>query len=957
MLATRLVGRDPELGQLRDAMTAAAAGRGGVAFVIGEAGIGKSGLVHAAVAEAEAGGVLVLRGRAVEAVSPVAYRPVIEALCSVVRVSGLPDTPELSPFRMVLGRLIPEWRLDDADLVDDSVVAIAEAVLRLLRALAGDRSCVVVLEDLHWADPETLAILEYLADNLTAEPVLCVTTLRNEARSPGVDLARAAAARRVSAVIELSRLGGDDVAALVGSCLDIADVPGRVLDFTARAAGVPFLVEELLATAVSSGVLTEDGSSWALSDATEPVVPSTFADSMHTRLALVGAEPRAVLYAAAVLGHHFDWRLLPATTGLADSAIDKALHAGIDAQIISVEDGAFRFRHALSRDAVLAELLPSERASLSRRALDVIESRAPLDAEQAELAAELARAAGDRRRAGELLLQVARDAAERGALASAEATLERALVWTPAADPLIVDIEECLVDVLSLAGKRDRAVEVGESLLLGLGADVTLAARRGDVRLRLARAAVATSRWAEAGLHLAQARVEASLAADGQLIARADSLEALVALGHDDQDHAVMLARAALAAAERLELPEVSCEALEVLGRYERLRDLDAAEVAFRRGYEIAEQHGLLLWRIRALHQLGTIDLLEFGGTDRLEEARDLALRCGAMATVADLDVQICAGLLDRDDPEPAVALARRAGDLARRLGLASTLAIAIGFEATAHARAARRAEMEDCLARARSVASGEADMAIVEVGARVFLAFAEDDPSEALRLLDGSEETRYAAPFVGSWALLGVVNADDRRDVVGEIQARGEPVHYFGRAYLRYAEAVGLGRGGHRDQAADAVAAGDRMLERLGWFRHYGHRLMAKAALSDGWGDPVPWLRQAQAFFETNGDDRLSASCRSLLRGAGVPVSRRGRGTSDVPPWLRALGVTSREVDVLVLVTEGLSNREIAERLFLSPRTVEAHVERMLAKTATANRRELVRLAASTGADTSPPD
>ena len=75
------------------------------------------------------------------------------------------------------------------------------------------------------------------------------------------------------------------------------------------------------------------------------------------------------------------------------------------------------------------------------------------------------------------------------------------------------------------------------------------------------------------------------------------------------------------------------------------------------------------------------------------------------------------------------------------------------------------------------------------------------------------------------------------------------------------------------------------------------------------------------------------------------------------MPPGLRALGVTSREVDVLVLVAEGQSNREIAERLVLSPRTVEAHVERMLAKTATANRRELARLAASTGADTGPPD
>lgn len=262
---------------------------------------------------------------------------------------------------------------------------------------------------------------------------------------------------------------------------------------------------------------------------------------------------------------------------------------------------------------------------------------------------------------------------------------------------------------------------------------------------------------------------------------------------------------------------------------------------------------------------------------------------------------------------------------------------------------------MEDCLHQARSEASGESDMTIIEVGARVFLAFAEDDPAEALRQLDGSEDTRDAAPFVGAWALLRVMRADDRSDVVGEIQARGEPVHYFGRAYLRYAEAVVLGRWRHGDQAAEAAAAGDRILERFSWFRHYGHRLMAPAAAADGWGDPAAWLREAQAFFETNGDDRQSASCRSLLRAAGLPVPRRGRGTSDVPLGLRALGVSSREVDVLVLVAEGLSNRDIAERLVLSPRTVEAHVERLLAKTATANRRELARLAPTAAAASDP--
>ena len=135
-----------------------------------------------------------------------------------------------------------------------------------------------------------------------------------------------------------------------------------------------------------------------------------------------------------------------------------------------------------------------------------IEAGAPLDAEQCELAAELARAAGDRRRAGDLLLEWPATPSERGALVSAEATLERALTWAPAADPLVADIEECLVDVLSMAGKRDRAVEVGDSLLRRLGTTPDLAGRRGEVGLRLARVAVAAARWDDARAALAQAR-------------------------------------------------------------------------------------------------------------------------------------------------------------------------------------------------------------------------------------------------------------------------------------------------------------------------------------------------------------------------------------------------------------------------------------------------------------------
>ena len=90
-------------------------------------------------------------------------------------------------------------------------------------------------------------------------------------------------------------------------------------------------------------------------------------------------------------------------------------------------------------------------------------------------------------------------------------------------------------------------------------------------------------------------------------------------------------------------------------------------------------------------------------------------------------------------------------------------------------------------------------------------------------------------------------------------------------------------------------------------------------------------------ATFEANGHDALAARCRTLLKECGAPVPRKGRGDATaVPASLAALGITSREVEVLALVAGGATNREVAEHLFISPRTVDKHVERLLQKAGT---------------------
>lgn len=953
-MSADLVGRDGELADLREALDAAITGRGAVVFIVGEAGIGKSRLAQAVASDASRRGLPVLRGRATQTVTPAAYRPVAEALSSALRSGAAPDVSELGPFRATLGRLVPEWRGDDQGLLDDSRVALAEAVLRFLRATAGDHGALVVLEDLHWADPETVTILEYVTDNVASERVLCVVTVRDDDRSMGRDLVRSVQARRVSTVLQLAPLDQQQVADMVASCLGLLAVPDEVVAFAGRADGVPFMVEELLAAALASGALVVEAGSWRVAKSLETVVPPTFAESMRRRVGDLGEHCKRVLVAAAVLGRRFDWSLLPAITGLDDEEVLRALHDAVDAQIISFDrdDATFRFRHALSRDAVLAGLFPPELAALSRRALDAVQAAHPaLEGGWGELAAELAAGAGDQRLAAALLLEVARRAFQQGALASAEATLDRARNLLPGAEPARLEVDEFLLEVVSLAGKRERAVDVASLLLGRLGDKSEWARRRAEVYLRLARAAVAATKWGEAHELLEQARREAAAVPNGDLAARVDVMRAQTAIVRDP-GQAPAFARAALHAAERLGLPDVACEALEILGRTQRPHDVSAAEEMFDQALAMAEANGLTLWRARALQELGAIDMLRGRPVGRLEEARELALALGALATAAVVDVQVAAALVISDDPEAGAVAAQRSAELARRYRFDQTLAAAVALEAYAHARRRRRAEMRRCIDEARALAAAVPDIEVKTSTASVFLALVEEDRVAARRhlcagLKAASRSGDYSAvPAIGLLALLRQLDGPD--DEAPEIEIPRESVHFMASAFLRYADAVAAGRTGNPARAAGFMVEADRTLEHHRWSAHLGRRLVAEAAVSDGWGDPVGWLREALEFFEGDGDDRIASACRSILRKAGAAVPRR-RDHTGVPSELRALGVTSRELEVLQLLALGLANKDIGARLYLSPRTVERHVANLAVKTGTARRSELVAYAART--------
>jgi DNA-binding CsgD family transcriptional regulator len=207
-----------------------------------------------------------------------------------------------------------------------------------------------------------------------------------------------------------------------------------------------------------------------------------------------------------------------------------------------------------------------------------------------------------------------------------------------------------------------------------------------------------------------------------------------------------------------------------------------------------------------------------------------------------------------------------------------------------------------------------------------------------------------------GLWACVRSVLGDRDSDARAAVLSSHAAVRSANTAAVRYGDAVAAGRAGDAARAVALMAEADAMLETQHWWRRLLRLQVWRAAVTDGWGEPVLGLRADLAVFESAGDESLARISRDLLRQAGVSV-RRSRSGTTVAPHLRAVGVTSREAEVLALVAQGLTNGQVAGRLFLSKRTVDHHVARLLAKTGSANRTELSTVARSRGIRTASPD
>ncbi|HEX4789103.1 MAG TPA: AAA family ATPase [Actinospica sp.] len=968
--------RDGELHVLRQALDAARSGRGGAVFVAGEGGIGKSRLAAAVADLAFAADVSMLRGRGSTIGPMVPFRSLTEALMSLTRSGDPIDVASLGPYGPVLARLVPDLGVAAPTPDGVSLVLLAEAVLRLIELAGRDRGCLILLDDLQDSDAESLAVVEYLVDNIERQSTLLVCMVRSEP-GPAFELASAAARRGSAELLELRRLSRDEVRLLAGSWLECApaEVPDEVAErLWADSAGIPLLAEELLTVMIRDGLLAraaEADGGWRVTGRLRTRVTATLTHTLTARLDQVGPQGRRLLQLAAVLGRRFPLAVLETASGLDSHELLSHLHTEQTAQFVAPDDEApdwYAFQHPLVAEALLTRLRTEERTRLTRIAADALQQVFPgLPGEWCQVSAALRLQAGQNAAAGRLFAEAGRRALDQGAANSAVTLLDKALELLDGGDgrdggdgdpQARADAFAARLLALAEAGLMERAVASARELdqftaLLG-------PRERARLHTRLAWAAAVAGRTEEGLSQVAAARRLLEPDPDDGDAVHVDIVLAHLMLdqpGPDQVSEAESLARRAAEVAEREQLPLVACQAWQLLGALSRSRDPGEATECLERALSLAVRHGLPIEEIHALIRLGNDEALRTGDIGRLEQVRQEATRVGAVTARFQADASIALQMILRGRFDIAQEYLDQVVESTSRLRLLETHRYALLQRAILAAHRGRRRAMDAALVELRNETGENAQHTPRAYGlARAWCALLEENrPLAAKELalaLAAEEKSPSIYQLTGRYGLdilLRALAGRTERDEYEALVAQPASRLRWDRHLSLLADAVLRGRAGQGREAAELVAEAGRSGAPYAMARRLGLRLVAEAAITDGWGSPVEWLREAEEYFHHAEIDAVAHGCRAQMRRAGARVAQRREGFDDIPRALRSVGVTVREYEVLRLLTQRLGNREIAVRLSLSPRTVEKYVAALITKTGQPNRIALSEFGIST--------
>jgi DNA-binding SARP family transcriptional activator len=377
---TSFVGRERELAQLDALLDGVIGGKGRLAVVSGEAGIGKSRLVEELGTRARRLGIRVLVGRCWEAGGAPAFWPWVQALRGYVR-----ETPadvlrrQLGQGATDVAQLLPELREMFADIPETESPESEGARFRMfdstaafLRSATDAQPILVVLDDVHAADPSSLLLVSFVAGQLGDTRAAVVATYREPELDPNAPewAALADVVRRASLRLSLRGLGEPEVADYIFQVAD--EIPSRqlVAAIAAETEGNPLFVGEIVRLLATEGKLpVPSGDDW------RPTIPETVRDVIDRRLQRLTPGCRAALATASVIGRDFSLTVLEPLASIGRDELVGRLDEAVEARLVVYAQGSrseLRFTHALVRDTLYDELSAAHRRDLHRRAAETI---------------------------------------------------------------------------------------------------------------------------------------------------------------------------------------------------------------------------------------------------------------------------------------------------------------------------------------------------------------------------------------------------------------------------------------------------------------------------------------------------------------------------------------------------------------------------------------------------------
>jgi len=998
-----IVGRDGQITAVRRVLANVREGSGRVALIVGEAGVGKSRLLRSMMDEARAADFFVLHGVSFEAERSIPYAPLLD----LVRLFAGSASPSLvahvlAPAAADMVGIFPELRplLPDASpspTIDpeSDKRRLFHALAQAVTLLARTQPVLLAFEDVHWSDDATLELIFHLARSHAAQRVAIALTYRREEVNPTLgrliaDLERA----RVTTELAVERLDRDEVGqmllAIFGSRVGLGDQFAATLHELTE--GNPFFVEETLKALIIAGDLTPTSEGgWRARPLERVRVPRTALEAVRRRLAALTVPARSVASVAAVAGRRFDFQLLQTLTDHDEKELLGLVKELIAAQLV-VEETAdrFAFRHALTREAIYAELLARERIALHREvavALEQSSGQSPVAL--AEALEYHAWEAGDWDRAAKYAARAAQHALALSAPREAVEHLGRAFLATERAG------REVSIGLYLARGRANETLgefqRSHEDFTAALARSRAGSDRRAEWNALHALGMLWAARdYSRAGDYRRDALTVSRMLGDASLVARSLNRVGNWHANLDEARAGLPFHEEALAIVERLADHAGVAETVDLIAMAHHVAGDQRAAASFyersvalftksddRRG--LANALGILALCGPSFHSSSTTPSISSAALEELRAPRSvrLARDIGWRAGEAFLQLLIADCLAWRGEYDRAIPMAREALEQAEEIehlqwtaGTRRLLGV-LALELLAPRAAREQLELAHAIA--------------LRLGSRVWIRWTAaplavalcrtSDLSGATEVLDraaGEPNERREAPGPDSdsltlgerqlWLARAEIALAEQRpqaalDIVrarlaAERAANSESLPGVPRLSLLEADAlVAL------DRIDEAVKALDRarseathqaarpMLWRVEMAFGHIHRLQrrrlearrafdAARAIADELAAKVP-------------DDDLRAR---FQEGLDVLIPSAPAPSPDRVAKAAFGGLTRRERDVAELVAHGKSNKAIARDLGIGERTVEGYVASALAKLGFGSRAQLAAWAVEKG-------